>query len=158
MTLYVAIGAMFAFMGAMVYVSTMDFEELEKGEIKLVGVEVTNVNSIENHFTLTGTLQIANHGERTFVIPIITYDHFVNGEFIGNTAYNVEDIPMTGRVPFFPGVEINLETKMEVYLTEENRNLYFAILNGESVKHEIKGQYTIETAWQLIEKAFESSL
>ena len=158
MILYVAIGGMFAFMGGMVYVSTMDFEELEKAEIKLAGVEVTDVNSIENHITLKTSLLITNHGERTFVIPIITYDHFVNGEFIGNTAYNVEDIPMTGRVPFFPGVEINLETKMEVYLTEENRNLYFAILNGESVKHEIKGQYTVETAWQLIEKAFESSL
>ncbi len=158
MTLYAAIGAMFAFMGAMVFVSTMDFEELEKGEIKLVGVEVTNVNSIENHFTLTSTLLISNHGERTFVIPIITYDHFVNGKLLGNTAYNVEDIPMTGRAPFFPGVEINLETYLKLYLTEENRDVYLAIINGEHVKHSIKGQFTVETAWQLVEKSFESSL
>ena len=158
MILYVAIGAMFAFMGGMVYVSTMDFEELEKGEIKLAGVEVTDVNSIENHITLKTTLLISNHGERTFVIPIITYDHFVNGKPIGNASYNVEDIPMTGRAPFFPGVEINLETYLKLYLTEENRDVYLAIINGDHVKHSIKGQFTVETAWQLVEKSFESSL
>ena len=84
MIVYAAIGAMFAFMGAMVFVSTMDFEELEKAEIKLAGVEVTDVNSIENHITLKTTLLITNHGERTFVIPIITHEQFVNGKLIIN--------------------------------------------------------------------------
>ena len=158
MTLYVAIGAMFAFMGAMVFVSTMDFEELEKGEIKLVGVEVTNVNSIENHFTLTGTLQIANNGERTFVIPVISYELFANGKSIGTSSYSVEDIPMTGRAPFYPGAEIPLSSYLKISLTESNSDVYFAIVNGEDVEFSVKGQYTVETAWQLVDLEFESSL
>jgi len=48
MILYVAIGALFAFMGGIVYYSTLDIPELEKSEIELYSVEVIEVNNFEN--------------------------------------------------------------------------------------------------------------
>ncbi len=65
---------------------------------------------------------------------------------------------MTGRAPFYPGAEIPLVSYMKITLSESNSDEYFAIVNGEHIEFSTTGQYTIETAWQLIEKKFESSL
>ena len=158
MILYVAIGGLFVFLFAMVGVSLMDIPELEKSQIRLGSVEVTGVNTVENHAKLKVSFLITNHGERTFVIPVISYELFVNGKSIGTSSYSVEDIPMTGRAPFYPGAEIPLDSYLKISLTESNSDEYLAIVNDESVEFSVKGQYTIETAWQLIEKEFESSL
>tara|TARA_Y100001949_G_scaffold81581_1_gene68955 strand:- start:231 stop:707 length:477 start_codon:yes stop_codon:yes gene_type:complete len=158
MILYVAIGGLFVFMGAMVGVSVMDIPELEKAELKLGSVEVTDVNSVENRVKLKISFLITNHGERTFVIPVISYELFANGKSIGTSSYSVEDIPMTGRAPFYPGAEIPLDSYLKVFLTESNSDVYFAIVNGEDVEFSVKGQYTVETAWQLVDLEFESSL
>ena len=48
MILYVAIGALFAFMAGIVYYSTLDFPELEKSELELLSVDVVEIDSIEN--------------------------------------------------------------------------------------------------------------
>ena len=158
MILYVAIAGLFGFMFAMVGVSLMDIPELEKSQLRLGSVEVTGVNTIENHAKLKVSFLITNHGERTFVIPVISYELFANGKSLGTSSYSVEDIPMTGRAPFYPGAEIPLDSFLKISLTENNSDEYLAIINGESVEFSVKGQYTIETAWQLIEKDFESSL
>jgi hypothetical protein len=154
----VAIGGLFVFLFVMVGVSFMDVPELEKAEIKLGSVEVKDVNSIDNHAKLKISFLITNHGERTFVIPIISYELFANGKSIGTSSYNVEDIPMTGRAPFYPGAEIPLESFMKIFQTEDNNDEYLAIVNGEYVEFSVIGQYTVETAWQLVDLEFESSL
>ena len=46
--MYAAIGAMFAFMGGIVYFSTYDIPELEKSELELLSVNVVEIDSIEN--------------------------------------------------------------------------------------------------------------
>ena len=158
MILYVAIGGLFAFLFAMVGVSYMDIPELEKSELRLGSVEVTGINTIENHAKLKVSFLITNHGERTFVIPVISYELFANGKSIGTSSYSVEDIPMTGRAPFYPGAEIPLDSYLKISLTESNSDEYLAIVNGEFVEFSVKGQYTIETAWQLLEKEFDSTL
>ena len=158
MTLYVAIAGLLAFLFTMMGVSLMDIPELEKSQLRLGSVEVTGINTIENHAKLKVSFLITNHGERTFVIPVISYELFANGKSIGTSSYSVEDIPMTGRAPFYPGAEIPLDSYLKISLTESNSDEYLAIVNGESVEFSVKGQYTIETAWQLIEKEFESSL
>ena len=158
MILYVAIAGLFVFLFAMVGVSLLDIPELEKSQLRLGSVEVTGINTIENHAKLKVSFLITNHGERTFVIPVISYELFANGKSIGTSSYSVEDIPMTGRAPFYPGAEIPLDSYLKISLTESNSDEYLAIVNGESVEFSVKGQYTIETAWQLIEKEFESSL
>ena len=158
MILYVAIGGLFVFLFVMVGVSLMDIPELEKAEIKLGSVEVKDVNSIDNHALLKINFLITNHGAKTFVIPIISYELFANGKSIGTSSYNVEDIPMTGRAPFYPGAEIPLGSNMKIFQTEDNNDEYLAIVNGEYVEFSVKGQYTVETAWQLLDIEFESSL
>ena len=158
MILYVAIAGLFVFLFAMVGVSLLDIPELEKSQLRLGSVEVTGINTIENHAKLKVSFLITNHGERTFVIPVISYELFANGKSLGTSSYSVEDIPMTGRAPFYPGAEIPLDSSLKIFLTENNSDEYLAIINGESVEFSVKGQYTIETAWQLIEKDFESSL
>ena len=60
MILYVAIGALFAFMGGIVYYSTFDLPELEKSEIELYSVEVIEVNNFENYISLKTTFLIKN--------------------------------------------------------------------------------------------------
>ena len=158
MILYVAIAGLFAFLFTMMGVSLMDIPELEKSQIRLGSVEVTGVNTVENHAKLKVSFLITNHGERTFVIPVISYELFANGKSIGTSSYSVEDIPMTGRAPFYPGAEIPLDSYLKISLTESNSDEYLAIVNGEFVEFSVKGQYTIETAWQLLEKEFDSTL
>ncbi len=158
MILYVAIAGLFAFLFTMMGVSLMDIPELEKSQLRLGSVEVTGINTIENHAKLKVSFLITNHGERTFVIPVISYELFANGKSIGTSSYSVEDIPMTGRAPFYPGAEIPLDSYLKISLTESNSDEYLAIVNGEFVEFSVKGQYTIETAWQLLEKEFDSTL
>ena len=153
-----AIAGLFAFLFTMMGVSLMDIPELEKSQLRLGSVEVTGINTIENHAKLKVSFLITNHGERTFVIPVISYELFVNGKSIGTSSYSVEDIPMTGRAPFYPGAEIPLDSYLKISLTESNSDEYLAIVNGEFVEFSVKGQYTIETAWQLLEKEFDSTL
>ena len=76
---YVAIGAMFAFMGGIVYYSTLDFPELEKSELELISVDVVEIDSIDNRITLNIIFGITNHGERTVTVPQIGFELFANG-------------------------------------------------------------------------------
>lgn len=155
MILYVAIGGLFAFMFAMIAVSLGDLPELEKAEIRLGSVEVKDVNTIDNHAKLKISFLITNHGDKTFVIPVISYELFANGKSIGTSSYSAEDIPMTGRAPFYPGAEIPLDSTMKIFQTEDNTDEYLAIVNGEHVEFSAKGQYTVETAWQLVDLEFD---
>ena len=129
-----------------------------EAEIKLDSVEVTDVNSIDNHAKLKISFLITNHGEKTFEVREISYELFANGKSIGTSSYNFEDIPMTGRAPFYPGAEIPLGSDMKIFQTEDYNDEYLAIVNGEYVEFSVKGQYTVETAWQLLDIEFESSL
>ena len=65
---------------------------------------------------------------------------------------------MTGRIPFFPGKELPLDSYIVIPLSDDNKDEYYAIVNGEDVTYTVTGQYTVETAWQLIEVDFERSL
>ena len=156
MILYVAIGALFAFMGGIVYYSTFDLPELEKSEIELYSVEVIEVNNFENYIILKTTFLILNHGEKTVTVPVISYQFFANGEFMGTSNFSSEDIPLTGRALLISGTEVPFTTKIKIDLTEENENEYMKIANGEHVNYSADGLYTIETAWQVIDVEFKN--
>ena len=76
MFLYVAIGGLFAFLGGMVWFSTLDFPELEKSELDLLSVDVVEIDSIENRIFLKVIFGITNHGERTVTVPEISFELF----------------------------------------------------------------------------------
>jgi len=158
MILYVAIGGLFAFMGAIVYYSTLDFPELEKSELDLLSVDVVEIDSIENRIFLKVIFGITNHGEKTVTVPEISFELFANGQSLGSSSYSISDIPMTGRVLLTSGLQVAVPGEITINLTDDNKDIYEAIAAGESLDYRVTGQYTIETAWQLLDLQFDSSI
>ena len=158
MIVYVAIGALFAFMGGIVYYSTLDFPELEKSELELLSVDVVEVDSIDNRMYLELVFGVTNHGERTVTVPVISYQLFANGKSLGSSSYSVSDIPMPGRALLTSGLQVPLVGKMTINLTDDIKDVYEAIAAGESLDYKVTGQYTIETAWQVLDVQFDSSI
>jgi len=155
---YIAIGALFAFMGGIVYYSTLDFPELEKSELELLSVDVVEVDSIDNRMYLELVFGVTNHGERTVTVPVISYELFANGKSLGSSSYDVSDIPLNGRALMLSGMQVPLVGEITVNLTDDIKDIYETISSGGSVEYHVKGQYTIETAWQVIDIQFDSSL
>ena len=155
---YVAIGALFAFMGGIVYYSTLDFPELEKSELDLLSVDVVEIDSIDNRITLNIIFGITNHGERTVTVPQIGFELFANGKSLGSSSYDVSDIPLNGRALMLSGMQVPLVAEITVNLTDDIKDVYEAIAAGESLDYRVTGQYRIETAWQVIDVQFDSSI
>ena len=155
---YVAIGALFAFMGGIVYYSTLDFPELEKSELELVSVDVVEIDSISNRMYLKLVFGVTNYGDRTVTVPVISYELFANGKSLGSSSYDVSDIPMNGRALMLSGMRVPLVGEMTVNLTDDIKDVYEAIVAGESLDYRVIGQYTIETAWQVVDIQFDSSI
>jgi len=158
MIVYAAIGAMFAFMGGIVYYSTLDFPELEKSELDLLSVNVAEIDSIENRMFLDVVFGITNFGERTVTVPEISFELFANGKSLGSSSYSVSDIPLNGRALMMSGMQVPLVGEITINLTDDIKDIYEAIASGESVDYRVTGQYTIETAWQVIDVQFDSSI
>ena len=155
---YIAIGAMFAFMGGIVWYSTYDIPELEKSEIELLSVSVVEIDSIENRMYLDVVFGITNHGDRTVTVPQIGFQLFANGKVLGSSSYDVSDIPLNGRALMMSGMQVPLVGEITINLTDGIKDVYEAIVAGESLDYRVTGQYTIETAWQVIDMQFDSSL
>ena len=158
MILFVAIGGLFALMGFFVYYASLDNPQLEQIEIELVGVELIQVNSIENRAELETTFLVKNPSEKTFTVPLITFELFADGKSIGKGQYSTEDIAMPGRAAFYPGSEIPLKTKFYLVLSDSIVQEYQDIINGGEMRFSVEGEITAQTAWSLIEKEFQSSM
>jgi len=158
MILFAAIGGLFALMGFFVYYASLDNPQLEQIEIELVGVEVIQVNSIENSAELETTFLVKNPSEKTFTVPLITFELFADGKSIGKGQYSTQDIAMPGRAGFYPGSEIPLKTKFYLVLSDSIVQEYQDIINGEEMRFSVEGEITAESAWSIIEKEFQSSM
>ena len=155
---YAAIGAMFAFMGGIAYYSTFDIPELEQSEIELLSVNVIEIDSIENRMYSEVVFGITNHGKRTVTVPEIGFQLFANGKLLGSSSYSVSDIPLNGRALMMSGMQVPLVGEITINLTDDIKDVYEAMAAGESLDYRVVGQYTIETAWQVIDIKFDSSL
>ncbi len=145
-------------MGYFVYFASLDNPELDQIEIELVGIEVIEVNSIENRAELLTTFLVKNPSEKTFTVPLITFELFADGKSIGSGQYSTEDIAMPGRAAFYPGSEIPLKTKFNLVLSDSIIQEYQDIINDEKIRFSVEGEITAETSWSIIEKEFQSSM
>jgi len=158
MIVYAAIGAMFAMMGGIAYYSTFDLPELERSELDLLSVNVVEIDSIENRLYVDVVFGITNHGDRTVTVPEIGFQLFANGKSLGNSSYSVSDIPLNGRALMLTGMQVPLVGEITINLTDDIKDVYEAMAAGESLDYRVTGQYTIETAWQVIDVQFDSSI
>ena len=149
---------MFAFMGGIVYFSTYDIPELEKSEIELLSVNVIEVDSIQNRMYVNVVFGITNHGTRTVTVPEIGFQLFADGKSLGSSSYSVSDIPLNGRALMLSGMQVPLVGKITINLTDDIKDVYEAMAAGESLDYRAVGQYTIETAWQVIDIQYDSSI
>ena len=101
---------------------------------------------------------ITNYGERTVTVPEISFDLFADGVSLGASSYSVSDIPLTGRALLTSGLQVPLIGEITVNQTDDIKDVYEAIAAGESLDYRVTGQYTIETAWQVVDIQFDSSL
>jgi len=84
MIVYAAIAGLFGMMGIIVWYASLDNPELEQVEIKLLNVEVKDVNKIENSAKLEITFLVKNPSEKTFTVPIIGYQLYADGQLLGS--------------------------------------------------------------------------
>ena len=154
---YAAIAGLFGMMGIIVWYASLDNPELEQVEIKLQNVEVKDVNKIENSAKLEVTFLVKNPSEKTFTVPIISYQLYADGQLLGSGQYTTEDIAMPGRAVFYSGVEIPLKNTFILKESDVNSEIYQSILNGNINSFSAEGSVTTETSWSLVEKAFKTS-
>ena len=144
-------------MGIIVWYASLDNPELEQVEIKLLNVEVKDINKIENSAKLEVTFLVKNPSEKTFTVPIIGYQLYADGQLLGSGQYSTEDIAMPGRAVFYSGVEIPLKNTFILNKSDVNSEIYQAVLNGNISSFSAEGSITAETSWSLIEKEFKTS-
>lgn len=154
-TVFAAIAGLLAMMGGFVYFASLDNPELEKVTIKLQDVKVIDVNTIDNSAKLEVSFLVSNPSEKTFTVPVISYELYANGELLGSGLYSTEDVAMPGRAAFYAGVEIPLKNLFILTKSTVSDEIYDSIVNGDEIDYSAKGVITVETSWSLIEKEFD---
>ncbi len=144
-------------MGIIIWYASLDNSELEQVEIKLLNVEVKDVNKIENSAKLEVTFLVKNPSEKTFTVPIISYQLYADGQLLGSGQYSTEDISMPGRALFLSGVEIPLKNTFILNKSDVNSEIYQAVLNGNISSFSAEGSITTQTSWSSSEKGFKTS-
>ena len=155
--LVVAIVALLGLMGGIVYYASLDNDDLSQATIDIESVEVIDVNSIENRATLKVTFLVANPGEVTVTVPVITFELFADGSKIGQGTYSTEDVAMPGRAAFYPGAEIPLNTRMSAVMSDMNEMVYNKIISGQTLQYSATGMLTVESAWSIVELDFDTN-
>ena len=154
MTVYAAIGAMFALLGAIVYYASLDNPQLEMVEIELVDIQVREVNTIEDRAKLEVTFLVKNPSEKTFTVPLIAYQLYADGFLLGSGQYSTEDIAMPGRAVFYADSEIPLKNTFALNRSEENSRVYDMVIDEHVRTFSAEGSITTETSWSIVEKEF----
>ena len=155
--LVIAILGLLGMMGGGVYYASLDNPQLEQAVVELAGVELRDVNTIENRATMTVTFLVTNPSDLTFTIPLIAYELYGDGVSLGSASYSTQDVAMPGRAAFYPDTEIPLKSKFSFVLTDVNETVYEKIVTGQSIQYSAQGMVTVESAWSIVEMNFDTS-
>ena len=159
LVIFVAMGGLLAMLGGIVYYASLDNPKLQQAGVYLMDVKVIDVNVVERYAKLQTTFLVKNPTDKTFTVPLITYKLFANGVLIGNGQYSTEDIAMPGRAAFYPNTEIPLTHIFRLVFSENIEEEYNNIVNNDkNIKFTADGIITLENAWSVVEKNFNTSL
>jgi len=157
--IFVAMGGLLAMLGGIVYYASLDNPKLQQAGVYLMDVKVIDVNVVERYAKLQTTFLVKNPTDKTFTVPLIAYKLFANGVLIGNGQYSTEDIAMPGRAAFYPNTEIPLTHIFRLVFSENIEEEYNNIVNNDkNIKFTADGIITLENAWSVVEKNFNTSL
>lgn len=146
------------FMLGLVYYASLDNPQLELVKVDLVDVKVVDVNSIDQRANLEINFLVTNPGKKTITVSHISYELFVNGKDVGNGEYSTEDISLPGRAAIYPDQSVELTGKFSLVYSDAVADEYSLVANGEKVAYNAKGIVSVESAWSIVEKPFESTL
>ena len=158
MTVYAALAGVLALMGGIVYYASLDNEALEQAEIRLAGVELTDVNNLKNQAKFDVTFNVKNPSEKTFTVAVIGYQIYGDGKELGSGQYSVVDIALPGRAVFSPGAEIPLKSIFVLSKADVGAETYEAMINNEISSFTVEGLITTQTSWSTIDKEFTSGI
>ena len=158
MLVYAAIAGLLAMMGGIIYYASLDNTELEQVEIRLSDIQIMDVNKIENTAKLEVTFLVKNPSDKTFTVPVITYQLFADEGLLGSGQYSTEDISMPGRAAFYSGAEIPLKNTFVLVAANVDNQLYESVLNEKISNFRAEGSITTETSWSVFEKEFTTTL
>lgn len=157
-TVYAAIAGVLAMMGGIVYYASLDNAKLEQAEIRLAGVELVDVNTLENRAKLEVTFLVSNPSDKTFTVSQIGYELSGDGEVLGTGQYSTADIALPGRAVFYSGAEVPLKSLFHITRSEATAGAYDSVVGGLIGGYSASGSITTETSWSINEKEFESIL
>jgi hypothetical protein len=153
-----AFGGLGILMLGLVLFANSGQDVLTKVKLDLVSVKVLDENKISKRAHLEVAFNVTNPTTITATIPSINYDLFVNGKDLGSGHYSTEDIAMAGRAPLFPDSTVKFTNTFELVYTDQISNEYQSIVTGQPISYKVKGQVTVESAWTLITRDFNSTL
>ncbi|MFQ5496830.1 MAG: hypothetical protein ACE5DU_02990 [Nitrosopumilus sp.] len=156
MTVYAAIAGVFALMGGIVYYASLDNASLEQAEIKLVSVELKDVNTVTNQAKFDVTFLVKNPSDKTFTVSQIDYQLFGDGQLIGTGMYSTADISLPGRALFVSGAEVPLKNIFVLKKSGVNSEIYEAMIDDKITGFSAEGSITTQTSWSETEKEFKS--
>ncbi len=156
MTVYLAIGGVFALMGGIVFYASLDNVELDQIEIELTGVELRDVNTIENQAKFNVTFLVKNPSDKTLTVSLIDFELYGDGELLGSGLYSTADIALPGRALFYSGAEIPLKNTFVLSKSEVSPEIYEDAINERITSFSAEGMITTQTSWSETDKSFKT--
>ena len=154
MTVYAAIGGVFALMAGIVFF-TSDNVDLDQVEIVLASVELREVNSENNQAKLDVTFLIKNPSDTTLTVSTIDYQLYGNGILLGSGLYSTADIAMPGRAAVYSGAEVPLKNMFILSKSDINSEIYEDVINDKITSFTSEGRIVTQTSWSESEKEFK---
>jgi len=156
MTVYAAIGGVFALMGGIVFYASLDNVDLDQIEIDLVSVELKDSNAVNKQVKLDVTFLIKNPSDTTLTVSTIDYQLYGNGVLLGSGLYSTADIALPGRALFHAGAEVPLKNIFILSKSDENSEIYEDIVNNKITSFAAEGRIITQTSWSESEKEFKT--
>ena len=155
MTVYAAIGGVFALMAGIVFF-TSDNVDLDQVEIVLKSVELREINSENNQAKLDVIFLIKNPSDTTLTVSTIDYQLYGNGVLLGSGLYSTADIAMPGRAAVYSGAEVPLKNMFILSKSDINSEIYEDVINGKITGFISEGRIITQTSWSESEKEFKT--